>query len=514
LTDPDFIVVGSGPAGVSVAFPLVAAGARVLMIDGATQEEGVRSPDQPWQKMLGDHLEALSPDVGLSPKLGTPLARRILQEFDRGGLAIGDGFAAIGSRSRGGLSRIWGGLACEFDAADVDNWPFSIDRLRPSYRRVIERIGVSGSSSDELAEFYGNSGTLLPPLPIGPAAASLMARYREGSQGTAFAMGLARNAVLTVDREDRYGCDLRKDCLWGCARGAIYDANSDLAKLLREPGFRLVDSAFAVRLLPAKSGWNVETEDGRTFGARRVVVAAGALSTAALVLPLIPNAPSTLPVLTNPVLAMPLFVPSRAGKSASKRGYSLAQLGYRLSYGHAAHEYVTGSVFEVDGLPAYPFVAKLPFSRKAGTDFLAAAAPAMLIATCNFPGVSSANMLRLVRDGSRSSIIIRGGFSNQLFSKIKEVRARLRAIWRRLGAWELPGTALAQPGADVHYAGPLGMGMNKVQGCSEYGEVNAAPGLFVVDGASLPSLPSKYLTLTIMANADRIGQNLVQRCGV
>ena len=43
---------------------------------------------------------------------------------------------------------------------------------------------------------------------------------------------------------------------------------------------------------------------------------------------------------------------------------------------------------------------------------------------------------------------------------------------------------------------------------NEVRELHGAPGVYVVDGAAFPTLPSKYLTLTIMANADRIGRHL------
>ena len=43
------------------------------------------------------------------------------------------------------------------------------------------------------------------------------------------------------------------------------------------------------------------------------------------------------------------------------------------------------------------------------------------------------------------------------------------------------------------------------------GELIRAPGLYVVDGAALPSLPASHPTLTIMANADRIGRALARR---
>ena len=42
------------------------------------------------------------------------------------------------------------------------------------------------------------------------------------------------------------------------------------------------------------------------------------------------------------------------------------------------------------------------------------------------------------------------------------------------------------------------------------GELTACDGLYVADGAALPNLPAKHPTLTIMANADRIGRAIAE----
>ena len=101
MTDADFIVIGSGPAGVSAALPLVEAGRRVLMIDGAVERSG--AANAPWQRMLGERLEALRPDDGLSPKLRTPEARQVIGDFKRWSALDADTFLALGALARGGL---------------------------------------------------------------------------------------------------------------------------------------------------------------------------------------------------------------------------------------------------------------------------------------------------------------------------------------------------------------------------------------------------------------------------
>jgi choline dehydrogenase-like flavoprotein len=483
---------------------------RVLMIDGASRE--TTAPDGSsarWRWMLGSELEALVPDQDTSPKLRTPVSQRIVGRFRNNSEVRGDdGFIAVGAHARGGLSQIWGGFACEFDSSDLAGWPISPVDLAPSYRSVTERIGVSGSSTDDMAGFYGRSSVVLPPLPVGPLAGEILRRYRPGSQGSNFGLGLARHAILTVDKDNRLACDLRNHCIWGCERGAIYDARSDVQLLAKHENFRILDDALACALTRTSAGWTVTLQNRQGLHAPRIVLAAGTLGTLPLVIPLVPSPPQQLRLLTNPVFAMPLLMPRYLGRPAPDCGYSLAQFGYRYRYAEEPAEYVTGVGFEVTGLPLSSIAARLPFSRRAAMEFVRPLSSAMLICTGFLPGTCSNNTVRWRQDGERASIVVSGGFASHLTSKFQDATAALRKIWRQLGAWVLPGTALAAPGADVHYAGPFAMGSQMPHGTTAFGELHCAPGVFIADGASFPTLPSKFLTLTVMANADRIGRRL------
>jgi len=77
--------------------------------------------------------------------------------------------------------------------------------------------------------------------------------------------------------------------------------------------------------------------------------------------------------------------------------------------------------------------------------------------------------------------------------------------------WGIPmsGANLAKPGTDAHLAVTFPMGSSSVNGTNSAGELKETRGLRLVDGLVLPSLPSKHTTLTIMANADRIGRSIV-----
>jgi choline dehydrogenase-like flavoprotein len=390
----------------------------------------------------------------------------------------------------------------------MSGWPIAAEELRPSYAAVIDRIGVSGSANDDMAQAYGASGTLLAPPPLGPTAVAILARYAGAPRDPDFALGRARNALITADLGPRRACDLRLACLWGCERGAIYDARQDVALLRRHANFEMRDRATAVHLARSADAWEVTTADGGRVRAPRLVVAAGTLGSLRLVAPLIDPLPATLPLLNSPVMAMPLLVPRRLGGKMPAQGHSLAQLGFRLRCSAAPGDHASGAVYEVAGLPPASFAARMPLGRRAGGEIFRALAPALALATIYFPGRYSANKVSLQYGDGVVRVTIRGGVTDGFDGLANTVRRRLARIWRKLGAVVLPGTALATAGTDAHLGGVFPLGAAAPHGTSRFGELNTAPGLHIVDGAALPTIPSTFTTLTIMANADRIGRHL------
>jgi choline dehydrogenase-like flavoprotein len=215
-------------------------------------------------------------------------------------------------------------------------------------------------------------------------------------------------------------------------------------------------------------------------------------------------------------MAVPLLVSGRLGGKLPTEGHSLAQLGFRLACSPKPGDYVTGAIYEVAGLPPATFAARMPLGRRAATEIFRALAPALAVATIYFPGRYSANTvaLRPSAQGAQGAdaprVELRGGVAPGFDEVARTVRARLTAIWRKLGARPLPGAALATAGTDAHLGGVFPMGVVAPHGTNNYGELHAAPRLHLVDGSVLPTIPSKFTTLTIMANADRIGRYLAE----
>jgi choline dehydrogenase-like flavoprotein len=169
-----------------------------------------------------------------------------------------------------------------------------------------------------------------------------------------------------------------------------------------------------------------------------------------------------------------------------------------------------GNLFSTAGLPVTDFLRHVPLSTAAAVDILRYVLPSSVVGNFFLPGDYSAHTVQLRADGS---LLVRGGLHPRAATTAASVRRLLARSFRRLGALLVPGSfKVGAVGGDVHYAGTLPM--HRQPGplqTDAFGQLSGMDGVHVVDGASLPPLPAKAHTLTIMANADRIGRELARR---
>ena len=151
----DAIVVGSGPAGVSVALPMLEAGMRVALLDGGKTRPDRASTrayhdlrrhdaDQ-WRVFLGGDLEALRPSGPPSPKFDAPGSRFAFEPGPAATRVEGRGFAAIVSLASGGLSNIWGAGISVYGDDELAGFPIGPAELADSYLAVARRIARRAS---------------------------------------------------------------------------------------------------------------------------------------------------------------------------------------------------------------------------------------------------------------------------------------------------------------------------------------------------------------------------------
>jgi choline dehydrogenase-like flavoprotein len=497
MNDADVIIIGSGPAGVSAAWPLVEAGVRVLMLDASRGTlpypaqpslAELRSDPERWRTELG----ASGPlaDSGVSPKFATPLARAALAGFS----VEADNFMALGSRAAGGLSRIWGALAARYSETDAA----SIPGIEASYDRVSRRVGMSGGQ--EIAD--------ADPASLAPPVAHLAKRHRRHTS-PGFHLVTAPNAVLTEDRDERLGCNRCGLCLQGCARGSIYHSALELPALRRHRNFAY-RSGVTVERLSADGGQVIEARVGGQpvrFRAPALILAAGTLATSSLALRRVGLAGVPVRLESNPVGGIGFLVPHLVGKALPGQSFGLGQLFYTLDAEPGVE--AAGVFYGADTLPLAPIADRLPFTRPFALRAARALAPALVLATAYLPGRFSDNEL-VVEESGR--IRVTGRQTEEAERLLSTSFDKLARHARQRGGWAIPGSRqMLMPGADAHPAGTLPMGGEGPAATGANGELNGAPGVYVADGSALPLLSARHPTLTIMANADRIGHALAHR---
>lgn len=525
MTAPDdILIIGAGPAGTSAALALAGSGLRVRVLDAGPAGgapvtlppdrdylEMRRDDAAQWRWQLGEDFAALRAVAGSSPKLRVPGLMRLFEGYARVNRIEGmDGFQVVGALAAGGLSSAWGCGVAAFDADELA--PLTGSRLaamQASYARVALRMGLSGASADELAPLLGVDAWAAPALPADALHARLAAAHRQGQAD--FRLGRARMAVLATASDDpvRQPCDLRGLCLWGCPRHSTWSAALDLPAI-RRAGIAIEQGVQVQALVSDGEGWRAEGDAAGApvqFRASRILLAAGTLASTRLVLTALPSPPAEVALQSNPTAAFLALCPSRLG-AGPEQAFGLAQLSFAALAAEVAPAW--GNLFSTAGLPVSEFLGYLPMSRRAGLPLLRALLPACTVGNLFLPGSLSAHRVNL---GPGGELRIRGGFADGMAARMASARHSVSRGLRRAGAWMLPGSFVpALPGADLHYASTLPMRSvprAHETGCN--GEVAGLPGVFVVDGASLPGLPAKAHTLTIMANADRIAGALA--CG-
>jgi choline dehydrogenase-like flavoprotein len=389
------------------------------------------------------------------------------------------------------------------------DFPFSAAEIMASYARVSQRIGISGSNDDDMADYFGQDEFLQSPIPMDEPHIRMLQQYekrRAKLHAYGFKLGRSRLAVLSADISDRKACNQSGNCLYGCSRGSLYSAVYELPSLRKHENFIEISGFIVDDLNRDNDVWmvrgkTVEHGELRSFTADTVVLAAGTVASTRLVLNAL-NHRHSVPMLSSPTAAFLLWLPGLLGTQRLP-GFGLGQLSFDLSLRDGVSAF--GSTFSTTGILMSEFARHIPMSRRYGIDLLKGLLSSCVVGNLFLPGQLTEARVRLNGDGS---LAVSGAYSGTVAPLMNEARKKLSKAYWSIGGLMLPGSyTVGLPGGDIHYAGTLPMRDKPLLGeTSSLGEVEGMNGVYVVDGACLPTLSAKSHTLTIMANADRIGR--------
>ena len=409
----DIIIVGSGPAGVSAAFPLVESGLKVLMVDGGGQSD-ISLPAKPfldaraedadqWEWMIGKGFHALKMQQAVSPKFRVPTQGYVFEGFGVANKIESKEFVAVGSLASGGLSNAWGcGVSC-LSSEELARMPFNASTLECSYENVARRIGISGPQDDDLSEYFRLDAWVQPPIPIDNLHTHLYDHYmlqRKDLLSSGFRLGKTRNAVLSEDHAGRKACDRLGNCLWGCHRRATYSAADEIGLLRQFKNFHYESGFIVDGLIRNKACWSIEGQQlkscvQRSISTRKVLMAAGTLATSRLVLKTLRTS-APVPLLSSPTAAFLLWIPRFLGASRPPF-FGLGQLSFSLAIQANINGF--GTTLSTTGIPVSEFARYLPLGRRYAIDILGSLMSSCLVGNVYLPGNLSNANVALKSDG-------------------------------------------------------------------------------------------------------------------
>jgi choline dehydrogenase-like flavoprotein len=294
----DVIIVGAGAGGGVAAQVISASGARVLLLD--------RGRFLSWEAIGKDHLanqrlSAYGHNAGPEPD-GNP---RVLR--DHGGERLIEHSYAPGWHNNamtvGGGTRVYQGMAWRLQPADfalatrwgvpqgssLADWPLTYDELEPFYTRAEWELGVCGDGNAHRRQGFRSREYPMPALPDTLEAEVL----RRGAAVLGLTTGPVPLLINSVPNDGRAECVRCGECVgFACPVDAKNGAhNTTIRRALATGRCTLAVGAYVQRVLVDRQGaatgvevLDLQSRSRRTILAGTVVLAAGAIETARLLL--------------------------------------------------------------------------------------------------------------------------------------------------------------------------------------------------------------------------------------
>lgn len=282
MDEPDVLVVGAGAAGAALSWRLAGLGATVVCLEAGDwiDPETIPKAHLDWEVRSRHYwnpaasLRQLRADYPVTNLGDNPVEPYM--------------YSAVGGSTVGFAGQYWRLLPSDFRTRSLDgfgiDWPICYEDLAPYYDLNEVETGVSGLAGDPTA----------PPRPAPPLPPNAM-----GSMGRRWAEGFNRlgwywwpqdSAIISRPYRGRQACTNRSTCTSGCPQRALSSADVTYWPSAIQAGATVRVGCRVRRILVDRvgraSGVEYYDENGQVHeqAARRVVISAGGIGTPRLLL--------------------------------------------------------------------------------------------------------------------------------------------------------------------------------------------------------------------------------------
>jgi choline dehydrogenase-like flavoprotein len=474
-------------------------------------------PSTSWPEksvaFLRDGGEATRDGIPMKPAYGSDFAYR-----DPMGQAItSDGAYGMPSFARGGFSNVWGASVLPYRTDDMSDWPIDADDLAAHYRAVLGMMPFAGRHDgleEQFPLYHDDPGTL-----GGSSQAKALLRDLDlhASQLTerGVRFGASRLAVQAEGAGGRPGCVHCGMCLYGCPYEFIYNSAHTLDKLRENAAFTYHSGVVVEQLEEVSSqvevtGRNLDGAATFQMRADKVFVACGVLSTARIMLSTLGAYGQPIHALDNCYFLLPLMRYRGQPEALRERLHTLAQAFIEIADPAVGPHRAHLQVYTYNEL-LHEEMARIMGPLRGALPLIQRSVLGRLLLVQGYLHSDQSARIRIVLkpgvDGASPSLHLTGVPNPQTRRALAAVSRRL---WAERGSLKaVPISAMlrvGQPGRGFHTGGTFPMRANP--GPFEVDVLGRPHGftrVHLVDGSVFPSLPATTITLSVMANAHRIG---------
>ena len=495
---PDFLIIGSGIGSASLAYALAPTGADIVILE------------------RGEHLN------------DSPEARDLSAIFGRGFFRSSETWQDASERSFapgnfynvGGNSKFYGAVMYRYRESDFQarelpegrtvEWPFDYAELEPWYQQAEELYQIRGEAGVDPTDPPRSGAFPHPPVPNEPQIEDAARRLRK--------QGLHPAPLpLAVDL-DKWLARARTpwDGVPDTRTGKIDAESGPLDLALTHPNVRLITGARVLRLEADPSGRRIDAVhyvhegEEKTLSAARIVLSAGAVNSAILLQRSehpkrsggLANGSGAVGryFMNHNTTAMITCDPRRGWKTVHSKTFGLNDFYLEDD----EHGLPLGNVQQLGKISAPVLAANLPVRMPAPLlQWFCDRSVDWYVMSEDIPSPDS----RVYPKGDR--IVLDWRPSNIKGHEL--LVERMRRVFRQAG-YPIVLTKPFGNTAPSHQCGTIRMGLDPVSSpldpyCKAYDHDN----LWVVDASFLPSSAAVNPSLTIAAQALRVGQHLARQ---
>ena len=506
VTDQEFdvLIIGSGPAGVSAAWPLVQSQKKILMLDvGFTEFNNVK--------------ESYT-NQDSSPKARAPEFSYVFRDFKKFYNLNTNKFTVNGSLAKGGLSNAWSTLVSSFTEEEFEKFPFDRKDILESYKAVGKRIGISGEKNGDLSDWLGIEYLTQSNLSLHPLIEKILKNYQNKKNYISdknIKMGRHNQAILSSKFDNREAFNNNSMVGYKNTDKSAYNSAHEVEKLDKFNNFTYLKDHFVEDVIENEShsiivAKNVLNETINKFKAKITILAAGTVGSTKLVLKMKKYFNKTLILKNTPMYPFAVLFPTEFMRGASFKNFSYWHMSYFLEEKNLPNRCkIYGHLTPTDGINYNELSNRIPLPSPFNKLIAKFLWPKMILGTCIFPGYFSNNEIKL---SEKNVLSINGDTHDEYFDYVKKSKKTLSKVFRKLNGLFLTDSKLPKLGEDSHYACTLPMKKDpKIIETDVNGLLGGKGQIYCVDGSVLTELPAKSHTFTIMANSDRISQQIIRR---